>query len=85
MNFDNESLAYLSERKNELILSHIDYINQHPEIREVLNDFISGVLLHKPVSSEPLLCNFTLGRTTFLSTLRNTSTLSTPSHFNTNH
>jgi hypothetical protein len=24
---------------------------QHPEIREVLNDFISSVLLHKPVSS----------------------------------
>lgn len=51
VNFDNESLAYLSERKNELILSHVDYITQHPEIREVLNDFISGVLLHKPVSS----------------------------------
>ena len=51
VNFDNESLAYLSERKNELILSHVDYITHHPEIREVLNDFISGVLLHKPVSS----------------------------------
>ena len=51
INFDNEVLAYLSVRKDELIQSHTDYIASHPEIREVLNDFISSVLLHKPVSS----------------------------------
>jgi hypothetical protein len=50
VNFDNEVLAYLSVRKDELIQSHTDYIASHPEIREVLNDFISSVLLHKPVS-----------------------------------
>jgi len=50
VNFDNEVLAYLSVRKDELIDSHSDYALQHPEIREVLNDFISSVLLHKPVS-----------------------------------
>lgn len=50
VNFDNEVLAYLSVRKDELIQSHSDYQQQHPEIREVLNDFISSVLLHKPVS-----------------------------------
>lgn len=49
-NFDNEVLAYLSTRKDELMLSHEDYINDHPEIREVLNDFLSSVLLSKPVS-----------------------------------
>jgi len=50
VNFDNEVLAYLSNRKDELILSHSDYIAGHPEIREVLNDFLASVLLHKPVS-----------------------------------
>ena len=50
VNFDNEVLAYLSKRKDELMQSHDDYIADHPEIREVLNDFLSSVLLHKPVS-----------------------------------
>jgi hypothetical protein len=50
VNFDNEVLAYLSVRKEELIESHTDYIASHPEIREVMNDFITSVLLHKPVS-----------------------------------
>ena len=50
VNFDNEVLAYLSVRKDELIESHEAYIHEHPEIREVLNDFLSSILLHKPVS-----------------------------------
>ena len=50
VNFDNEVLQYLSVRKDELIQSHEEYIMNHPEIREVLNDFLSSVLLHKPVS-----------------------------------
>ena len=50
VNFDNEVLAYLSVRKDELIESHAEYIAKHPEIREVLNDFLSSVLLSKPVS-----------------------------------
>lgn len=48
VNFDNEVLAYLSNRKNDLIESHEEYVIGHPEIREVLNDFLSSVLLHKP-------------------------------------
>jgi len=32
-----------------LIDSHKHYIQSHPEIREVLNDFLSSILLHKPV------------------------------------
>jgi len=48
MELDNEVLAYLSVRKDELIQSHSEYIEIHPEIREVMNDFISSVLLHKP-------------------------------------
>ena len=50
VNFDNEVLAYLSNRKNDLIEQREEYIMGHPEIREVLNDFLSSVLLHKPVS-----------------------------------
>ena len=51
MNFDNEVLAYLSTRKDELMQQHDQYISEHPEIREVLNDFLSAVLLSKPVSA----------------------------------
>ena len=47
-NFDNEILAYLSTRKQKLIDSHNSYIVQHPEMREILNDFMSSVLLNKP-------------------------------------
>lgn len=50
VNFDNEVLQYLSVRKDELIESHDEYTLSHPEIREVLNDFLSSVLLKKPVS-----------------------------------
>ena len=57
MNFDNEVLAYLSTRKDELMQQHDQYITEHPEIREVLNDFLSAVLLSKPVSA-PLNCIF---------------------------
>ena len=51
VDFDNEVLAYLSQRKDELIQLHQQYIAAHPEIREVMNDFISSVLLNKPVSA----------------------------------
>ena len=59
MNFDNEVLAYLSTRKDELMQQHDEYIAEHTEIREVLNDFLSSVLLHKPVSLQLHgLCRF---------------------------
>lgn len=51
MNFDNEVLAYLSTRKDELMQQHDQYISAHTEIRQVLNDFLSAVLLNKPVSA----------------------------------
>ena len=75
MNFDNEVLAYLSDRKEQLIVSHEEYIKMHPEIREVMNDFLSSVLLAKPVSafrnsfSYIIFCN---RRMTFLFTRKNT-------------
>jgi hypothetical protein len=50
VNFDNEVLAFLAKRKEKLINEHKDYIASKPEIRQVLNDFLSAVLLSKPVS-----------------------------------
>lgn len=50
VNFDNEVLSFLAERKKTLIDEHRMYIAMKPEIREVLNDFLSAVLLSKPVS-----------------------------------
>ena len=47
-NFDHEILAYLSTRKQKLIDSHGSYIVEHPEMREILNDFMSSLLLNKP-------------------------------------
>jgi len=79
VNFDNEVLAYLSVRKDELIDSHSDYALKHPEIREVLNDFVSSVLLHKPVS----LNDFLIFRMTSLSMPKSTSIHSTQLRSNT--
>ena len=47
-NFDNEIVAYLSTRKQKLIDSHNSYILEHPEMRQILNDFMSSVLITKP-------------------------------------
>ena len=83
MNFDNEVLAYLSVRKDELIESHAEYISKHPEIREVLNDFLSSVLLSKPVSKTKIPTDRC--RMMSLCMLRSTSTPSIKSPFRTNH
>ena len=57
VNFDNEVLAFLTMRKDDLIQQHSEYIARKPEIREVLNDFLSAVLLSKPVSKAQALIN----------------------------
>ncbi len=77
VNFDNEVLAYLTIRKDQLIESHKQYTQAHPEIREVLNDFMSAVLLHKPVRNYQ--CNERY-RTTCLYLRRSTSIHSTQRH-----
>eukprot|EP00746_Dinoflagellata_sp_MGD_P067693 gnl/MRDRNA2_/MRDRNA2_27944_c0_seq1.p2 gnl/MRDRNA2_/MRDRNA2_27944_c0~~gnl/MRDRNA2_/MRDRNA2_27944_c0_seq1.p2 ORF type:complete len:103 (-),score=37.26 gnl/MRDRNA2_/MRDRNA2_27944_c0_seq1:93-401(-) len=38
----------LELREDELRAEHFKYNDQHPELRQVLNDFISSVLLHRP-------------------------------------
>ena len=45
---DNEVLSFLSMRKEDLMSTHVTYLKCHPELTEVLNDFLSSLLLHKP-------------------------------------
>lgn len=38
----------LELREEELREEHFKFIDEHPELRQVLNDFLSSVLLHRP-------------------------------------
>mmetsp|Transcript_66076 Transcript_66076/g.123248 ORF Transcript_66076/g.123248 Transcript_66076/m.123248 type:complete len:94 (+) Transcript_66076:89-370(+) len=45
---DLEQRERLELRGEELRKEHMQYLDQHPELRQVLNDFMSSVLLHRP-------------------------------------
>mmetsp|Transcript_97750 Transcript_97750/g.273580 ORF Transcript_97750/g.273580 Transcript_97750/m.273580 type:complete len:112 (-) Transcript_97750:190-525(-) len=45
---DPEQQEKLELREEELRQEHTKYLQQHPELRQVLNDFMSSVLLHQP-------------------------------------
>lgn len=45
---DPELKTYYLQVKDEVKKEHSNYINKHPEIRQLLNDFLSTVLLEKP-------------------------------------
>ena len=45
---DSQIQAELEVRKDELKGLHFEYIQEHPELNEVLTDYISSILLHKP-------------------------------------
>eukprot|EP00441_Pelagodinium_beii_P042254 CAMPEP_0197647488 /NCGR_PEP_ID=MMETSP1338-20131121/25532_1 /TAXON_ID=43686 ORGANISM="Pelagodinium beii, Strain RCC1491" /NCGR_SAMPLE_ID=MMETSP1338 /ASSEMBLY_ACC=CAM_ASM_000754 /LENGTH=76 /DNA_ID=CAMNT_0043221299 /DNA_START=61 /DNA_END=291 /DNA_ORIENTATION=+ len=45
---DPEQQEKLELREEELLQEHSAYLEQHPELRQVLNDFMSSVLLHRP-------------------------------------
>mmetsp|Transcript_662 Transcript_662/g.1202 ORF Transcript_662/g.1202 Transcript_662/m.1202 type:complete len:81 (-) Transcript_662:22-264(-) len=45
---DPEQQEKLELREEELRQEHTTYLEQHPELRQVLNDFMSSVLLHRP-------------------------------------
>ena len=47
-NFDSELKTYYLKIKSEILKEHKDYVENHPELREILNDFMSSVLLEKP-------------------------------------
>ena len=43
-----QEISHLNERKLEIKRGHTAYINEHPEIKSLLNDFMSSILLNKP-------------------------------------
>ncbi|CAK0817852.1 unnamed protein product, partial [Prorocentrum cordatum] len=45
---DPEQQEKLELREEELRQAHGKYLQKHPELRQVLNDFMSSVLLHRP-------------------------------------
>lgn len=45
---DPELKTYFSKIKEEIKSEHVQYIRNHPEIRDILNDFLSSLLLEKP-------------------------------------
>ena len=45
---DPELKTYFSKIKEEIKSEHVQYIKSHPEIRDILNDFLSSLLLEKP-------------------------------------
>jgi len=47
-NLDTELKSYYLKIKDEIKKEHVEYLGQHPEIRELLNDFMSSLLLEKP-------------------------------------
>lgn len=46
--FDPELLIYYERLKEKLKNEHIGYLKNHPEIRHILSDFMTKLLLHKP-------------------------------------
>mmetsp|Transcript_30465 Transcript_30465/g.53552 ORF Transcript_30465/g.53552 Transcript_30465/m.53552 type:complete len:114 (+) Transcript_30465:73-414(+) len=45
---DLEQQEKLELREEDLRKEHAAYLEDHPELRQVLNDFMSSVLLHRP-------------------------------------
>ena len=46
--FDCVGQASIDARQRELNIRHQDYIAEHPEIGEVLQDLMQALLIHKP-------------------------------------
>lgn len=48
MDFDSKEKSIITVRTEELKEKHFKYIEKHPELQQLLNDFVSEVLLEKP-------------------------------------
>ena len=44
-NFDSELKAYFDSIKHAIKEEHVQYLKSHPELRQILNDFLSSCLL----------------------------------------
>ena len=47
-NFDSELQAYFGKIKHDIKEEHVSYLKSHPELRQILNDFLSSCLLEQP-------------------------------------
>ena len=47
-NFDPELKTFYLKIKEEIKKEHVEYLQKHPEITEIMNDFVSSLLLEKP-------------------------------------
>lgn len=47
-NFDSELQTYFGAIKQSIKEEHINYIKSHPELSQILNDFLSSCLLNQP-------------------------------------
>lgn len=47
-NFDSELQAYFGSIKHAIKEEHVGYLKNHPELRQILNDFLSSCLLEQP-------------------------------------
>ena len=46
--FDPELLAYFQRIKSNLNEEHKEYLLNHPEIKQLISDYMTKLLLHKP-------------------------------------
>ena len=47
-NLDTELKSYYLKVKETIKKEHVEYLAKHSDIRELLNDFLSSLLLEKP-------------------------------------
>lgn len=47
-NFDSELQTYFGAIKQTIKEEHVNYLKSHPELRQILNDFLSSCLLEQP-------------------------------------
>lgn len=49
--FDFQGQASVSRREEELQEYHKEYLQAHPELQQVLHEFMQALLIHKPSDS----------------------------------
>lgn len=47
-NFDSELQTYFGAIKQAIKEEHVNYLKSHPQLRQILNDFLSSCLLEQP-------------------------------------
>lgn len=49
--FDIQGQTSIKERSAELELYHEEYLKAHPELQQVLHEFMQALLFHKPADA----------------------------------